>query len=143
MACVASRFLDEAEPDVIRTEAGGSFHARPDRFRAQGGRTASYDGVDPHYYRRSLGNSGNRRKRSTSRRGVSSTPPAASEGRRVVYDEGAAEIVPGVRVEHSHFGEGKVIAMEGRGEQTKVIVFFQEVGQKKLMLKFAKLRRIG
>ena len=61
----------------------------------------------------------------------------------MVYDEGAAEIVPGIRVEHPIFGEGKVIAMEGRGEQTKAVVFFQEAGQKKLMLRFAKLRRIG
>jgi DNA helicase-2/ATP-dependent DNA helicase PcrA len=36
-----------------------------------------------------------------------------------------------------------VIALEGRGEQTKAVVFFKEVGQKKLMLRFAKLRRIG
>ena len=32
--------------------------------------------------------------------------------------------------------------MEGRGEQAKAVVFFPEVGQKKLMLKFAKLQRI-
>ena len=60
----------------------------------------------------------------------------------MVYDEGAAEIVPGIRVEHPLFGEGKVISMEGRGEQTKAVVFFPDVGQKKLMLRFAKLRRI-
>jgi len=59
-----------------------------------------------------------------------------------VYDEGAGEIVPGARVEHAIFGEGKVLALEGQGDQARAIVFFPEVGQKKLVLKFARLRRI-
>ena len=137
MACIPSRFLDEVDPEVIRTEAGVSYQTRPNRFQAPSRNTASYDHVDPHYYRNPLSAS-SKRKQTAPRR---SAPEPG--GRRVVYDEGAAEIVPGIRVEHPIFGEGKVIAMEGRGEQTKAIVFFQEVGQKKLMLKFAKLRRIG
>jgi DNA helicase-2/ATP-dependent DNA helicase PcrA len=45
-------------------------------------------------------------------------------------------------VEHAIFGEGKVLALEGQGDQARAIVFFPEVGQKKLVLKFARLRRI-
>ena len=137
MACIPSRFLDEIDPEVVRTEAGLSFQTRTDRFQAPAADTSSYDRVDPHYYRKNL-RGGSKRERTAPRR---SAPEPG--GRRVVYDEGAAEIVPGIRVEHSIFGEGKVIAMEGRGEQVKAVVFFQEVGQKKLMLRFAKLRRIG
>ena len=51
--------------------------------------------------------------------------------------------MPGIRVEHPLFGEGKVLAVDGHGAQAKATVFFQEVGQKKLVLKFAKLQRIG
>lgn len=138
MACLPSRFLDEVDPEVVRTEAGRSHQTRPDRFEASAADTSSYDHVDPHYYRASLSGAAAKRQRPAPPRSA----PEPGE-RRVVYDEGAAEIVPGIRVEHPIFGEGKVIALEGRGEQAKAVVFFKEVGQKKLMLRFAKLRRIG
>ncbi len=53
------------------------------------------------------------------------------------------DIVTGSRVEHELFGPGKVIALEGSGDQTRATVFFKRVGQKKLVLKFAKLMLIG
>jgi DNA helicase-2/ATP-dependent DNA helicase PcrA len=61
----------------------------------------------------------------------------------VVYDEGQGQISPGVRVEHRKFGEGKVLSMEGRGDKATAVVFFEDVGQKKLKLKYARLRRVG
>ena len=48
-----------------------------------------------------------------------------------------------MQVEHHLFGLGKVLAVEGRGDQAKATVFFKEVGQKKLVLKFARLQRVG
>ncbi len=48
-------------------------------------------------------------------------------------------IMPGMRVSHVKFGVGKVLDIEGSGESRKAIVFFEGVGQKQLMLKFAKL----
>jgi len=48
----------------------------------------------------------------------------------------------GMRVEHSKFGEGKVIKIEGEGASTKAIVFFEGTGEKQLLLKFAKLKII-
>ncbi len=134
LACVRSRFLDEVDADVVRTEAGGTYRTREDRFRTPAGETFSYDAVDPHYYRKNLrGGPSGRSRRSA----------AAPGERRVVYDEDYSEVVPGVRVEHPIFGEGKVLALEGRGEQAKAVVFFKEAGQKKLVLKYAKLQRIG
>jgi DNA helicase-2/ATP-dependent DNA helicase PcrA len=44
---------------------------------------------------------------------------------------------------HPTFGPGKILAREGQNDQTKVTVFFQGHGQKKLMLKFAKLKPMG
>ena len=59
------------------------------------------------------------------------------------FGEGEAEIVPGVRVFHQTFGEGKVLAVEGHGERAAATVFFKAVGQKKLKLKFAGLQVAG
>ncbi len=135
---VRSRFLDEIEVDVIRTEAGGALNPKKDRFTLRGGDAVSYEQMDPNYWRRSL-----RDDEAPARRTRTVTRAPESDGRRVVYDEGEADIVPGVRVEHGQFGEGKVVALEGRGDMAKAVVFFKSVGQKKLVLKYARLRRIG
>ncbi len=46
----------------------------------------------------------------------------------------------GMEVEHQRFGNGKILKIEGVGSNKKATVFFEEVGQKQLLLKFAKLR---
>ncbi|MCD8739425.1 UvrD-helicase domain-containing protein [Mucilaginibacter roseus] len=45
----------------------------------------------------------------------------------------------GMEVEHERFGFGKVISLEGNKPDVKATIFFKEVGQKQLLLKFAKL----
>ena len=43
-------------------------------------------------------------------------------------------------VEHQRFGEGKVLKLEGVVPNLKATVFFQNAGQKQLLLKFARLK---
>ena len=42
-------------------------------------------------------------------------------------------------VKHEKFGYGKVLRIEGDGDSRKAIIFFEVMGEKQLMLKFAKL----
>ena len=49
----------------------------------------------------------------------------------------------GDTVMHAKFGKGKVVALEGSAPNEKATVFFPSVGQKQLLLKFAKLEVIG
>lgn len=49
----------------------------------------------------------------------------------------------GMEVEHERFGFGKVINVEGNKNDIKATIFFKELGQKQLLLKFAKLRIVG
>ncbi len=46
----------------------------------------------------------------------------------------------GMEVEHERFGFGKVLSLEGNKPDIKATIFFKEIGQKQLLLKFAKLR---
>lgn len=46
----------------------------------------------------------------------------------------------GMEVEHERFGFGKVLKLEGNKPDIKATIFFKEIGQKQLLLKFAKLR---
>ena len=45
----------------------------------------------------------------------------------------------GMEVEHERFGFGKVLSLEGNKPDIKATIFFKEIGQKQLLLKFAKL----
>ena len=146
-----SRFLDEIDSDVVRTAAGGELDQKKDRFKSDSGSTTSYDNVDKHYYRRNLrkerksgSNGRSDKKKSSKSRRLKRIEESSEGGHRVVYDEGEGEIVPGARVEHSQFGEGKVQSVEGKGEKATAVVFFgSAVGNKKLKLKYARLRVIG
>lgn len=53
-----------------------------------------------------------------------------------------SKIAVGMQVLHERFGAGKVIHIEGDYPNAKATVFFQEAGQKQLLLKFAKLKII-
>ncbi len=132
---VRSRFLDELDgDDLLRTESGGRFESRSGRFQKEEGGTGRYGKMDPNYWKTSLRPDSGPKKRSTSR----------NTERQVVYDEGeGGQIVPGVKVHHQTFGNGKVIAIEGVGERAAATVFFNSVGQKKLKLAFAKLQIVG
>jgi DNA helicase-2/ATP-dependent DNA helicase PcrA len=50
------------------------------------------------------------------------------------------EIQTGMEVIHERFGKGKVVNIEGIGPNKKATVFFPPIGQKQLLLRFAKLR---
>lgn len=51
-----------------------------------------------------------------------------------------AAIQAGLNVVHDRFGQGKVISVEGQGENKKAVVFFTNFGEKTLLLRFAKLQ---
>jgi DNA helicase-2/ATP-dependent DNA helicase PcrA len=55
---------------------------------------------------------------------------------------GAKGLKKGDRVRHSKYGEGTVMMREGDGEDAKLSVVFERHGLKKLMEKFANLKKI-
>ncbi len=50
------------------------------------------------------------------------------------------EFGEGMEVFHDKFGLGKIILLEGKGDDTKAEVMFESFGMKKLVLRFAKLK---
>ncbi|HWW62180.1 MAG TPA: 3'-5' exonuclease, partial [Thermoanaerobaculia bacterium] len=53
----------------------------------------------------------------------------------------AAELKRGAKVRHEQFGVGTILTMEGSGPDAKLTVYFDGVGSKKFIAKFAKLTR--
>ena len=56
-----------------------------------------------------------------------------------INESDLSKITNGMQVKHNRFGEGKVINISGEGNNKKATVFFNGIGQKQLLLKFAKL----
>ena len=56
-----------------------------------------------------------------------------------INESDLSKIKTGMQVKHGRFGDGKVIAISGNGSNKRATVFFIGIGQKELLLKFAKL----
>lgn len=52
------------------------------------------------------------------------------------------DLQEGMRIAHERFGKGVVERLEGAGANKKAVVKFDRHGEKKLLLKFAKLKAI-
>lgn len=119
-SCEPSRFLDEVDPKYIRENK--KFNTIQNSTRTS----------STNYARNFVSNI---------RR--TSSPKKVSSGYQAPIDFEASDtskLKEGMRVEHPKFGFGKVIAMEENGINRKARVEFEAVGQKTLLLSFAKLR---
>jgi DNA helicase-2/ATP-dependent DNA helicase PcrA len=113
-----SRFLDEMDQDLFETIGAAAVHA-PRAYRRPSDQPATP-------YRR---------------------PKPPEDGfygdSMPSYEDESQEqqnLRVGAKVVHEIFGEGKVVAINGRGDQARAVVEFKSVGRKNLMLKFAHLR---
>ena len=66
--------------------------------------------------------------------------PAGPEPEKV---RNTLDLAEGAEVEHTRFGRGKVLKLEGVGQDKKAEIDFDEGGIKKLLLRFAKLKIIS
>lgn len=128
-----SRFIDEIDASLIE----GGEEAPESSF---GGGRSSYGGYG------SEGGYGGRmpwdRDRSGYRRDCQNAKPVASQfmadPKPAFASSAAGSLSEGCRIEHQRFGIGRVLKIEGTGENTKATVEFQNAGTKQLLLKFAK-----
>lgn len=128
-----SRFIDEIDASLIE----GGEEAPESSF---GGGRSSYGGYG------SEGGYGGRmpwdRDRSGYRRDYQNAKPVASQfmadPKPAFASSAAGSLSAGCRIEHQRFGIGRVLKIEGTGENTKATVEFQNAGTKQLLLKFAK-----
>ncbi|MEX1212500.1 MAG: UvrD-helicase domain-containing protein [Balneolaceae bacterium] len=138
-----SRFLNEVDPGVVRTETGATIQQNRD----QSGSASRSGGT-------STGNTGrsgyqidydtldrNRDQNPTTRR----APAAATHSEiEIEYDPGEGDdpFYPGVDVIHPAFGQGSILSREGSGRDSRVVVFFPKRGRKTLMLRVARLKPV-
>lgn len=54
--------------------------------------------------------------------------------------EDTSNISSGMNIEHHRFGLGKVVQVEGNGDSLKATIEFNEIGQKQILVKYARMR---
>jgi DNA helicase-2/ATP-dependent DNA helicase PcrA len=64
------------------------------------------------------------------------------DGRGSGPTQEVVEVGPGDTVHHDRWGEGVVVAVSGRGTDAEATVAFEDVGEKRLILAYAPLRRV-
>jgi DNA helicase-2/ATP-dependent DNA helicase PcrA len=69
-------------------------------------------------------------------------PVASTPAMEIPASNGAVNLKRGQRVRHSKYGEGTILQREGDGESAKLTIIFNNHGKKKLMEKFANLKKI-
>lgn len=129
-----SRFIDEIDPEYISVPSSRlQTSSGPARFH-----DTAFSGATFH---------GTTSRDAVSRgTGFQPRPSSSSPAPRKVSDK---DFIPdpvmsfstGMRVEHSRFGFGVIVRMEGSGNDLKAVVRFDNFGEKVLLMKFAKLRR--
>jgi DNA helicase-2/ATP-dependent DNA helicase PcrA len=68
--------------------------------------------------------------------------PNAIQAARQQQQSAAGELKRGQKVRHEQFGVGTILTMEGSGPDAKLTVYFDHVGSKKFVAKYAKLTRV-
>jgi len=77
-----------------------------------------------------------------SKSGAAGPGPFGRPTMNIPETNGASGLKKGQRVFHAKYGEGTVLMREGDGEDAKLTVLFARHGMKKLMEKFANLRKL-
>jgi DNA helicase-2/ATP-dependent DNA helicase PcrA len=134
--CEPSRFLDEIEPkylelDFVKRAASNDSSFGDERSQWQS-KTSNGNSQQGDFF-------------SKPKPATKPITPTSLLGKAHVPTSGFApsdtsKLQVGQEVEHERFGFGKVINLEGNKPDIKATVFFKEIGQKQLLLKFAKLR---
>ena len=135
-----SRFLDEIPERFInstrRASAGKGSFARPE--------TSSFSQFKSYGQQRDSYSSSSKPSYSSPKPSISAPKPTVQTKTEVELSQigdlaSPEQVVVNKRVYHKKFGYGVVISTDGSGEEKKALVAFDTVGNKTLLLKFAKL----
>ncbi|MCQ2300315.1 MAG: UvrD-helicase domain-containing protein [Bacteroidales bacterium] len=129
-----SRFVNEIDPNCIEYLRKRSAFPKPGELpQGRLGFAQKPTGMSPQFQKKQQEVRRNLKKIENTKNAPTMANSAAEIG----------AIQPGMRVAHAKFGTGRVLTIEGAAADRIAVVFFEGVGEKKLILKFAKLTIIG
>ncbi|WP_316841458.1 ATP-dependent helicase [Pedobacter gandavensis] len=137
--CEPSRFIEEINPRYLEIEVPKAAKVSPgeDSFSSE---RRSWTQQRDSFSKPKPAASGTTTGTSTAPRPKTSVLPKAHVPTAGFAPDAANLFQNGMEVEHEKFGFGKIVSLEGSLPDVKATVFFQGLGNKQLLLKFAKLR---
>jgi DNA helicase-2/ATP-dependent DNA helicase PcrA len=123
--CEASRFIGEIDPLYLQHV----YTTYPSRYA---------EISNAHYVRKFI----NSMQPSPRQQSALLYQPTHSPDHSLFQASDTTQLRPGMQVEHPTFGRGRVLAVEAAGAHRKARISFQSLGEKTLLLSFAKLRMI-
>nr|WP_294900635.1 UvrD-helicase domain-containing protein [uncultured Pedobacter sp.] len=136
--CEPSRFLDEIDPRYLEIEIA----KRPSVANSGGFDDERSEWKSKTTYTPAQGDVYSKPKPATKPLKTTSLLAKAHVPSEGFAPSDTSNLQVGHEVEHERFGYGKVLTLEGSKQDIKATIFFKEIGQKQLLLKFAKLRII-
>ena len=130
-SCEPSRFLDEIDAKYLELEF------RPQAKPAE--KNPFFDNERTAWTRKTDADAFSKPKPASAQKTTAILPKAHVPSPGFAPSD-TSNLQVGMEVEHERFGFGKVINLEGSKPDIKATIFFKELGQKQLLLKFAKLR---
>ena len=118
-----SRFLSEIPEELTHVLGAG----------AERGRSSSSGRRDPVQHRQAVADA-------AMRPAPGSAPPSGPSGARGAEGMG---LRIGDDVTHDKFGEGVILELVGDGDKAEAVVHFRDVGEKRLLLAWAPLSKVG
>lgn len=134
--CEPSRFIDELDPQYLDLD----FKPRVENSSP----TSSFANERAGWQQNQSGQQGDTffKPKPKIQQKTTSILPKAHVPSANFSPSDTSKLQVGMEVEHERFGFGKVVNVEGKSPDMKATIFFKELGQKQLLLKFAKLRII-
>jgi DNA helicase II / ATP-dependent DNA helicase PcrA len=123
--CEPSRFIEELDVQYLE-EVG---------YRKPSSSNFVFDQLDERWNSKNVS-----KQRTTIFKGANGLKKVSSSDVQNFVGDDTSNIQVGMEVEHQRFGTGKVLLLEGNAADRKATIFFQGIGQKQLLLKFAKLK---
>lgn len=139
--CQPSRFLRDIDPQYLSVAATSNFKLKnvDDDISSSGWKnqrsSSTSSRVDPVFtsdYHASVSRPSN----SVASRPFSAPAPTVGSGNFTLHQ--LSEISEGVSIKHNKFGRGVITKVDTSGSEPKIVVEFDVMGQRTLLLKFAK-----
>lgn len=139
-SCSPSRFIRDINPKYLQLSQGSNIDNRP-TISPMGNYRSSFNS-QPVYTNKHATTSKsyieNNSSRATNYNEHKNSSPTSINGTHSV-----SELSTGMIIEHSRFGTGTIINIDKTSTDARIIVKFNNVGEKTLLLKFAKFNIIG
>lgn len=139
VTCSPSRFIRDINPQFLQLSAGSNLNSR--------------QAVNPFGNYRSSFTSRSYSSSTQSSHGASKTDNFTSKSTTnnqqransssITGIHSASELSIGMTIEHSRFGTGVIINVDNKSVDARIVVKFNNIGEKTLLLKFAKFNIIG